>query len=172
MNDYGVTRFVVFQTKQLRHGSSKKCLSINETKDKLLMEECDSQLSRQQWQFENFNATLFTEDNRSRNWKDFLFERKTKKTKKKFTSLIIIMMIFFYWFYLIFVDQNVPFFKSLLYHPAIKSYLIVIIINNFIHITDALWLLLDGQRVRNEQTKRFISLRRIYILSVHTTLFF
>lgn len=46
------------QTKQLRHGSSRKCLAINGARDKLLMEECDVSLSEQMWQFENFNATL------------------------------------------------------------------------------------------------------------------
>jgi len=48
----------------LRHGSSKKCLAIDDTKDKLLMEECDLMRTRQMWQFENFNATLATEDGR------------------------------------------------------------------------------------------------------------
>lgn len=52
--------------KQLRHGSSRKCLAIDETKEKLLMEECDLLQPRQMWQFENFNATLATEDGRSR----------------------------------------------------------------------------------------------------------
>jgi len=46
------------QTKQLRHGSSRKCLAINATKDKLTMEECDLSVTKQMWQFENYNATL------------------------------------------------------------------------------------------------------------------
>ncbi|KAL5240914.1 hypothetical protein ACI65C_008324 [Semiaphis heraclei] len=54
------------RTKQLRHGSSRKCLSINSTKDKLLMEDCDLKMSRQMWLFENFNATLATEDSHMR----------------------------------------------------------------------------------------------------------
>ncbi|XP_027836580.2 putative polypeptide N-acetylgalactosaminyltransferase 9 isoform X2 [Aphis gossypii] len=54
------------KTKQLRHGSSRKCLTINSTKDKLLMEECDLMLPRQMWQFENYNATLATEDSHMR----------------------------------------------------------------------------------------------------------
>ncbi|KAE9540873.1 hypothetical protein AGLY_004118 [Aphis glycines] len=54
------------KTKQLRHGSSRKCLTINSAKDKLLMEECDLMLPRQMWQFENYNATLATEDSHMR----------------------------------------------------------------------------------------------------------
>ncbi|XP_025410647.1 putative polypeptide N-acetylgalactosaminyltransferase 9 isoform X2 [Sipha flava] len=53
-------------SKQLRHGSSRKCLAINDTKDKLLMEECDVTLPKQMWQFENYNATLATEDSHMR----------------------------------------------------------------------------------------------------------
>lgn len=44
-------------TKQLRHGSSGKCLAINETKDKLIMEECDSGFLRQQWLMENYDSS-------------------------------------------------------------------------------------------------------------------
>lgn len=42
-------------TKLLRHGSSNKCLAINESRSKLLMEPCDSDLSRQQWSLENYD---------------------------------------------------------------------------------------------------------------------
>lgn len=42
-------------TKLLRHGSSDKCLAINEAKNKLVMEHCDSDLARQQWTLENYN---------------------------------------------------------------------------------------------------------------------
>ncbi|XP_050529091.1 putative polypeptide N-acetylgalactosaminyltransferase 9 isoform X2 [Daktulosphaira vitifoliae] len=48
-------------TKQLKHGSSKKCLSINESRDKLIMEECHLSLARQQWLFENFDESKVTE---------------------------------------------------------------------------------------------------------------
>ncbi|XP_050429711.1 putative polypeptide N-acetylgalactosaminyltransferase 9 isoform X2 [Adelges cooleyi] len=48
-------------TKQLRHGSSRKCLAINTSRDKLVMEECDAHLSRQQWLFENFDPSKSTE---------------------------------------------------------------------------------------------------------------
>ncbi|VVC36597.1 Nucleotide-diphospho-sugar transferases,Glycosyltransferase 2-like,Ricin B, lectin [Cinara cedri] len=54
-------------TKQLIQISSKKCLAINGSREKLLMEECDVMLSRQMWQFENFNATLSIEDSRIMN---------------------------------------------------------------------------------------------------------
>lgn len=42
-------------TKLLRHGSSDKCLAINEAKNKLVMEQCDGDLTRQQWTLENYN---------------------------------------------------------------------------------------------------------------------
>ena len=42
-------------TKLIRHGSSDKCLGINEAKDKLLMEHCDSDADHQKWQLENYN---------------------------------------------------------------------------------------------------------------------
>lgn len=41
--------------KLLRHGSSDKCLAINEGKNKLVMEHCDSDLARQQWTLENYD---------------------------------------------------------------------------------------------------------------------
>ncbi|XP_063917716.1 putative polypeptide N-acetylgalactosaminyltransferase 9 isoform X2 [Zophobas morio] len=43
-------------SKLLRHGSSDKCLAINEAKNKLLMEQCDGDSSRQQWSLENYDA--------------------------------------------------------------------------------------------------------------------
>ena len=42
-------------TSTLRHGSSRKCLAINRSKDKLLMETCDSGEERQRWKFGSFN---------------------------------------------------------------------------------------------------------------------
>ncbi|XP_041633152.1 putative polypeptide N-acetylgalactosaminyltransferase 9 isoform X1 [Drosophila kikkawai] len=44
-------------TKQLHHGTSGKCLAISENKDRLLMEECNSELSRQQWSLENYDSS-------------------------------------------------------------------------------------------------------------------
>ncbi|XP_043645792.1 putative polypeptide N-acetylgalactosaminyltransferase 9 isoform X2 [Drosophila teissieri] len=44
-------------TKQLHHGTSGKCLAISESKDKLLMEECNQSLSRQQWTLENYDSS-------------------------------------------------------------------------------------------------------------------
>lgn len=44
-------------SKLLRHGSSNKCLAINESKTKLLMESCDSNVARQTWSLENYDAT-------------------------------------------------------------------------------------------------------------------
>ncbi|KAI4498267.1 hypothetical protein M0802_006753 [Mischocyttarus mexicanus] len=45
------------QTKQIRHGSSDKCLAITESKQRLLMEECSSSESRQRWSFENYDPS-------------------------------------------------------------------------------------------------------------------
>jgi len=42
-------------TETLRHGSSKRCLSINDSKDKLHMEECAEDNSRQRWKFQNYD---------------------------------------------------------------------------------------------------------------------
>ncbi len=39
----------------MRHGSSRKCLAINASKDKLLMEICDAGEERQRWRFGTFN---------------------------------------------------------------------------------------------------------------------
>ncbi|XP_028967856.1 putative polypeptide N-acetylgalactosaminyltransferase 9 [Galendromus occidentalis] len=48
-------------TKQLRHGSSEKCLAINEYKTGVTMETCGP-TSRQQWNFVNYNASKIIED--------------------------------------------------------------------------------------------------------------
>ena len=43
------------QTRTLRHGSSRKCLAINASKDKLTMEVCDLNEERQRWKFGTFH---------------------------------------------------------------------------------------------------------------------
>ncbi|XP_076284607.1 polypeptide N-acetylgalactosaminyltransferase 9 isoform X2 [Lasioglossum baleicum] len=43
--------------KQIRHGSSDKCLAITESKQRLIMEECSPSAARQRWNFENYDAT-------------------------------------------------------------------------------------------------------------------
>ncbi|XP_033149259.1 putative polypeptide N-acetylgalactosaminyltransferase 9 isoform X2 [Drosophila busckii] len=43
-------------SKQLHHGSSGKCLAINANKDKLIMEECDTDQLRQRWSLENYDS--------------------------------------------------------------------------------------------------------------------
>ncbi|XP_046389474.1 putative polypeptide N-acetylgalactosaminyltransferase 9 isoform X2 [Ischnura elegans] len=45
------------KTHLIQHGSSKKCLAVSENKQKLLMEDCNRTNPRQQWAFENFNAS-------------------------------------------------------------------------------------------------------------------
>ncbi|XP_037914101.1 putative polypeptide N-acetylgalactosaminyltransferase 9 isoform X1 [Hermetia illucens] len=45
------------ETKQLQHGSSGKCLAIDEQKSKILMEECDDSNPRQMWSLENYDPT-------------------------------------------------------------------------------------------------------------------
>ncbi|KAL2715575.1 putative polypeptide N-acetylgalactosaminyltransferase 9 isoform X1 [Vespula squamosa] len=45
------------QTKQIRHGSSDKCLAITESKQRLLMEECSPSEPRQRWSFENYDPS-------------------------------------------------------------------------------------------------------------------
>ncbi|KAJ8965997.1 hypothetical protein NQ314_003794 [Rhamnusium bicolor] len=45
------------ELKLLRHGSSDKCLAINEAKNKLIMEQCNSESQRQQWSLENYDAS-------------------------------------------------------------------------------------------------------------------
>lgn len=44
-------------TSQIRHGSSDKCLAINESKDKVIMEECDSNRAWQKWHLENYDPS-------------------------------------------------------------------------------------------------------------------
>lgn len=44
-------------SKQLTHGSSGKCLAINESKTKVLMEECEDSNPRQMWHLENYDPT-------------------------------------------------------------------------------------------------------------------
>ncbi|XP_023163949.2 putative polypeptide N-acetylgalactosaminyltransferase 9 isoform X2 [Drosophila hydei] len=44
-------------SKLLHHGSSGKCLAINEAKDKLVMEECDASHLRQHWMMENYDSS-------------------------------------------------------------------------------------------------------------------
>ncbi|XP_043506722.1 putative polypeptide N-acetylgalactosaminyltransferase 9 isoform X1 [Frieseomelitta varia] len=45
------------QTKQIRHGSSDKCLAITESKQRLIMEECSATAARQRWSFENYDPS-------------------------------------------------------------------------------------------------------------------
>ncbi|XP_062564924.1 putative polypeptide N-acetylgalactosaminyltransferase 9 isoform X1 [Armigeres subalbatus] len=41
----------------LRHGSSDKCLAINEAKQKLIMADCDATIDAQKWQFQNYDRS-------------------------------------------------------------------------------------------------------------------
>lgn len=43
--------------KLLRHGSSDKCLAINESKTKLIMEQCQRESLRQKWTMENYDPS-------------------------------------------------------------------------------------------------------------------
>ncbi|XP_026479679.1 putative polypeptide N-acetylgalactosaminyltransferase 9 [Ctenocephalides felis] len=45
------------ETNQIKHGSSEKCLAISETKQKLLMEDCDNAAARQKWTLENYDPS-------------------------------------------------------------------------------------------------------------------
>ncbi|XP_065369181.1 putative polypeptide N-acetylgalactosaminyltransferase 9 isoform X2 [Calliphora vicina] len=45
------------ETKQIRHGSSDKCLAISEKRDKVLMEECNRNRLRQHWRLENYDPS-------------------------------------------------------------------------------------------------------------------
>ncbi|KAK0075594.1 hypothetical protein PV325_006665 [Microctonus aethiopoides] len=45
------------QTRQIKHGSSEKCLAITESKQRLLMEECSQSVARQRWSFENYDSS-------------------------------------------------------------------------------------------------------------------
>ncbi|XP_034948570.1 putative polypeptide N-acetylgalactosaminyltransferase 9 isoform X2 [Chelonus insularis] len=42
------------QTKQIRHGSSDKCMAITANKQRILMEECSPTAVRQKWSLENY----------------------------------------------------------------------------------------------------------------------
>lgn len=44
-------------SKQIRHGSSEKCLAIIQTKDKVIMEECNSTKESQKWRLENYDPS-------------------------------------------------------------------------------------------------------------------
>ncbi|XP_053610097.1 putative polypeptide N-acetylgalactosaminyltransferase 9 isoform X3 [Plodia interpunctella] len=41
--------------KHIKHGSSEKCMAISRKKDKIVMEVCNDQETRQMWNMENFN---------------------------------------------------------------------------------------------------------------------
>ena len=41
----------------LKHGSSRKCLTLSENKDKLTMEKCSAGESRQRWKFQNYDPS-------------------------------------------------------------------------------------------------------------------
>ncbi|XP_014483748.1 PREDICTED: putative polypeptide N-acetylgalactosaminyltransferase 9 [Dinoponera quadriceps] len=45
------------QTNHIRHGSSDKCLTITESKQQLVMEECSPNAPRQKWSFENYDPS-------------------------------------------------------------------------------------------------------------------
>uniref|UniRef100_A0A182NPH4 Polypeptide N-acetylgalactosaminyltransferase n=1 Tax=Anopheles dirus TaxID=7168 RepID=A0A182NPH4_9DIPT len=40
----------------LRHGSSDRCLAINEAKNKLIMQDCNAAVEAQRWTFQNYDA--------------------------------------------------------------------------------------------------------------------
>ncbi|KAK6618488.1 putative polypeptide N-acetylgalactosaminyltransferase 9 [Polyplax serrata] len=44
-------------TNLIQHGSSKKCLTLASSKQKLLMEDCDEMEPRQKWIFQNYDAS-------------------------------------------------------------------------------------------------------------------
>ncbi|XP_044731231.1 putative polypeptide N-acetylgalactosaminyltransferase 9 isoform X2 [Chrysoperla carnea] len=48
-------------TQLIRHGSSGKCLGINEGKTKLVMEDCIENVPRMQWTIENYDASKIKE---------------------------------------------------------------------------------------------------------------
>uniref|UniRef100_A0AAR5Q0S1 Polypeptide N-acetylgalactosaminyltransferase n=1 Tax=Dendroctonus ponderosae TaxID=77166 RepID=A0AAR5Q0S1_DENPD len=45
------------EAKTLRHGSSDKCLTINASKTKIVMEHCNSNLAHQRWEMENYDRS-------------------------------------------------------------------------------------------------------------------
>lgn len=44
-------------SKQIRHGSSEKCLAIIQSKDKVIMEECSTTKESQKWRLENYDPS-------------------------------------------------------------------------------------------------------------------
>ncbi|KFB51143.1 hypothetical protein ZHAS_00019272 [Anopheles sinensis] len=44
-------------THLLRHGSSDRCLAINEAKNKLIMQDCNTAVEAQRWSFQNYDAS-------------------------------------------------------------------------------------------------------------------
>uniref|UniRef100_A0A182IUW7 Polypeptide N-acetylgalactosaminyltransferase n=1 Tax=Anopheles atroparvus TaxID=41427 RepID=A0A182IUW7_ANOAO len=44
-------------THLLRHGSSDRCLAINEAKNKLIMQDCNAAVEAQRWLFQNYDAS-------------------------------------------------------------------------------------------------------------------
>ena len=42
----------------LKHSVSKKCLTLSEKRDQLLMQACEQDNQRQRWKFQNYNASL------------------------------------------------------------------------------------------------------------------
>ncbi|XP_065337982.1 putative polypeptide N-acetylgalactosaminyltransferase 9 [Cloeon dipterum] len=49
-------------SKLVRHGSSKKCLAVNDSKKKLVMQDCNQQNNNQHWLFENFDPSKLSHD--------------------------------------------------------------------------------------------------------------
>nr|XP_040232071.2 putative polypeptide N-acetylgalactosaminyltransferase 9 isoform X5 [Anopheles coluzzii] len=45
------------QSHLLRHGSSDRCLAINEAKNKLIMQDCNAAVEAQRWSFQNYDAS-------------------------------------------------------------------------------------------------------------------
>lgn len=43
------------ETNLLRHGSSDKCLGINDSRTKLIMERCNQEMYHQRWLLENYD---------------------------------------------------------------------------------------------------------------------
>lgn len=47
------------ESSQLRHGSSDKCLAINDAKKKIIMEDCNRSKEPQRWRMENYDASKY-----------------------------------------------------------------------------------------------------------------
>ncbi|XP_058055021.1 putative polypeptide N-acetylgalactosaminyltransferase 9 [Anopheles bellator] len=45
------------ETHLLRHGSSDRCLAINEAKNKLIMQDCNALVEAQRWNFQNYDSS-------------------------------------------------------------------------------------------------------------------